>query len=192
MRGRASLKDVAKEAGVSPAAVSRHLNGTLELPEEDARADRAGGAPARTTGPTRMRGVSAWGGPTPSPSSFPTSPTRSSPHSPPRSSAPLRARADRAAPCDLEPRSARDRRCSDWRPTPASDGVVFCTNRRPGPDVAPRSRRCPARFSSTRRCPGRRAPQTFRGQRAGRVPRRASPRVLGAPATSPISAATRR
>ncbi len=29
-----SLKDVAKEAGLSPASVSRHLNGTLELPVE--------------------------------------------------------------------------------------------------------------------------------------------------------------
>lgn len=33
MAGRSSLKDVAKEAGVSVTTVSRHLNGSLELPE---------------------------------------------------------------------------------------------------------------------------------------------------------------
>lgn len=37
-----SLKDVATRAGLSPAAVSRHLNGTLDLPEETrGRIDRA-------------------------------------------------------------------------------------------------------------------------------------------------------
>ena len=33
MKSRHSLKDVAKEAAVSVATVSRYLNGTLELPE---------------------------------------------------------------------------------------------------------------------------------------------------------------
>jgi len=33
MKSRTSLKDVAKEAGVSTATISRHLNGSLDLPE---------------------------------------------------------------------------------------------------------------------------------------------------------------
>ncbi|MEM9250176.1 MAG: LacI family DNA-binding transcriptional regulator [Pseudomonadota bacterium] len=156
----ASLKDVAKEAGVSPATVSRHLNGSLELPKETRE---------------RIETVVRRLGYRPNPHARRLSLGRSDtitlivPDIANPFFAVLAATVERAASArgmivqfhatsNLEEREiAVLRLAADHR----SDGVVFCTNRKPGPDVAQALDALPRAVIVDEAVPGAHAPQIF-------------------------------
>lgn len=156
----ASLKDVAKEAGLSPAAVSRHLNGSLELPEETrARIEdavrRLGYRPnphARRLSLGRSDTITL------------IVPDIANPFFAMLAATVEREAAARGMIVQLHATSNREDReiavlelAADHR----SDGVVFCTNRKPGRGVADAIAALPRAVIVDEGVPGARAPQIF-------------------------------
>lgn len=156
----ASLKDVAKEAGLSPAAVSRHLNGSLELPEEtreriEAAVRRLGYRPnphARRLSLGRSDTITL------------IVPDIANPFFATLAATVEREASSRGMIVQLHATSNREEReiavlelAADHR----SDGVVFCTNRRPGPDVAEAIAALPRAVIVDEAVPGATAPQIF-------------------------------
>ena len=156
----ASLKDVAKEAGLSPAAVSRHLNGTLELPQETRdRIERAvrrlGYRPnphARRLSLGRSDTLTL------------IVPDIANPFFAALAATVERAAFERGLIVQLHATSnleAREIAVLELAADIRSDGVVFCTNRRPGPDVAKAIKALPRAVLVDEAVPGARAPQIF-------------------------------
>lgn len=156
----ASLKDVAKAAGLSPAAVSRHLNGTLDLPEETRRRiDRAvsqlGYRPnphARRLSLGRSDTITL------------IVPDIANPFFATLAASVERAAAKRGLMVQLHATSNLEDRelavlqlAADSR----SDGVVFSTNRRPGPKVVEAIAALPRAVIVDEEVPGADAPQIF-------------------------------
>lgn len=156
----ASLKDVAKEAGLSPAAVSRHLNGSLELPEEtrariEAAVRRLGYRPnphARRLSLGRSDTITL------------IVPDIANPFFATLAATVERSASNRGMIVQLHATSNREEReiavlelAADHR----SDGVVFCTNRRPGPDVAEAIAALPRAVIVDEAVPGASAPHIF-------------------------------
>ena len=156
----ANLKDVAKVAGLSPAAVSRHLNGTLELPEEtreriEVAVRRLGYRPnphARRLSLGRSDTITL------------IVPDIANPFFATLAATVERAASDRGLIVQLHATSNLEQReiavlelAADHR----SDGVVFCTNRKPGPDVAEAIAALPRAVIVDEGVPDARAPQIF-------------------------------
>lgn len=156
----ASLKDVAKEAGLSPAAVSRYLNGSLELPEEtreriEAAVRRLGYRPnphARRLSLGRSDTITL------------IVPDIANPFFATLAATVEREAAARGMIVQLHATSNMEVReiavlelAADHR----SDGVVFCTNRKPGPDVAKAIAALPRAVIVDEGVPDARAPQIF-------------------------------
>lgn len=156
----ASLKDVAKEAGLSPAAVSRHLNGSLDLPEEtqdriEKAVLRLGYRPnphARRLSLGRSDTITL------------ILPDIANPFFALLASAVEQAASARGKIVQLHATSNLEEReiavlelASDNR----SDGVVFCTNRKPGPAVAEALSELPRAIVVDEAVPGAGAPQLF-------------------------------
>lgn len=157
---RASLKDVAREAGLSPAAVSRHLNGTLELPDETRKrienaVRRLGYRPnphARRLSLGRSDTITL------------IVPDIANPFFATLAASIEGAASDRGMIVQLHATSNLEEReiavlqlAADHR----SDGVVFCTNRKPGPDVAEAIGALPRAVIVDECVPGASAPQLF-------------------------------
>lgn len=156
----ASLKDVAREAGLSPAAVSRHLNGTLELPDEtreriDSAVRRLGYRPnphARRLSLGRSDTITL------------IVPDIANPFFAAIAATVERAATERGMIMQLHATSNLEEReiavlelAADHR----SDGVVFCTNHKPGPDVAEAIRALPRAVVVDEAVPDANAPQIF-------------------------------
>ena len=156
----ASLKDVAKVAGLSPAAVSRHLNGTLELPEDtrkriDLAVRRLGYRPnphARRLSLGRSDTITL------------IVPDIANPFFATLAATVERAASGKGKIVQLHATSNLEQReiavlelAADHR----SDGVVFCTNRKPGPDVAEALAALPRAVIVDEGVPGAHAPQIF-------------------------------
>lgn len=156
----ASLKDVAKEAGLSPAAVSRHLNGTLELPDETRqRIDKAvrhlGYRPnphARRLSLGRSDTITL------------IVPDIANPFFATLAASVEQAATRRGQIVQFHATSNSEARevavlqlAADMR----SDGVVFCTNRRPGPAVAKAIAALPQAVIVDEAVPGAQAPHIF-------------------------------
>lgn len=156
----ASLKDVAKAAGLSPAAVSRHLNGSLELPEEtrariEAAVRRLGYRPnphARRLSLGRSDTITL------------IVPDIANPFFATLAATVEHEAASRGKIVQLHATSNREDReiavlelAADHR----SDGVVFCTNRKPGPGVAAAIAALPRAVIVDEGVPGARAPHIF-------------------------------
>jgi LacI family transcriptional regulator len=156
----ASLKDVAKQAGLSPAAVSRHMNGTLELPPETrARIERAvrqlGYRPnphARRLSLGRSDTITL------------IVPDIANPFFATLAASVERTAADRGMIVQLHATSnveAREIALLELAADSRADGVVFCTNRRPGPDVAAAMAALPRVVVVDEAVPGAHAPQLY-------------------------------
>ena len=156
----ASLKDVAKEAGLSPAAVSRHLNGTLELPEDTReRIERAvrrlGYRPnphARRLSLGRSDTITL------------IVPDIANPFFAALAATVERAASARGMLVQLHATSnieAREIALLELAADTRADGVVFSTNHRPGPDVAEAIAALPRVVLVDEAVPGARAPQVF-------------------------------
>jgi LacI family transcriptional regulator len=156
----ASLKDVAKEAGLSPAAVSRHLNGSLELPDEtreriDAAVRRLGYRPnphARRLSLGRSDTITL------------IVPDIANPFFATLAATVEREAASRGMIVQLHATSNMEDReiavlelAADQR----SDGVVFCTNHKAGPGVADAIAVLPRAVIVDEGVSGARAPQIF-------------------------------
>ncbi len=156
----AILKDVAREAGLSPAAVSRHLNGTLELPEETRkRIERAvrrlGYRPnlhARRLSLGRSETITL------------IVPDIANPFFAMLAAAVERSASARGMIVQLHATSNIEEReiavlelAADNR----SDGVVFCTNRSPAANVARAVSALPKAVILDETVPGVRAPKVF-------------------------------
>lgn len=156
----ASLKDVAKEAGLSPAAVSRHLNGSLELPEEtrrriEAAVHRLGYRPnphARRLSLGRSDTITL------------IVPDIANPFFAALAATVERETSARGMIMQLHATSNMEDReiavlelAADTR----SDGVVFCTNHKPGRNVASAIAALPRAVIVDEGVPGARAPQVF-------------------------------
>ena len=162
----ASLKDVAREAGLSPAAVSRHLNGSLELPEEtreriEAAVRRLGYRPnphARRLSLGRSDTITL------------IVPDIANPFFATLAATVERAASERGMIMQLHATSNLEERelavlelAADNR----SDGVVFCTNRKPGRDVADAIGTLPRAVIVDEAVPGAQAPQIFADNEQG-------------------------
>ena len=156
----ASLKDVAKEARLSPAAVSRHLNGTLELPEKtreriENAVRRLGYRPnphARRLSLGRSDTITL------------IVPDIANPFFGTLAAAVERAASERGMIVQLHATSnleAREIAVLELAADNRSDGVVFCTNRRPGPDVADAIGALPKAVIVDEAVPDADAPQVF-------------------------------
>lgn len=156
----ASLKDVAKAAGLSTAAVSRHLNGTLALPEKTReRIDRAvhhldyrPNPHARRLSLGRSDTITL------------IVPDIANPFFAALAASVERAASQHGLMVQLHATSNREARelavlqlAADTR----SDGVVFCTNRRPGPAVAEAIAVLPRAVIVDEAVPGSDAPQVY-------------------------------
>jgi LacI family transcriptional regulator len=156
----ASLRDVAREAGLSTAAVSRHLNGTLDLP-----------AATRERIETAVRRLAYRPNPHARRLSLGRSdtitlivPDIANPFFATLAASIERAASGRGMIVQLHTTSNLEAReiavlhlAADHR----SDGVVFCTNRRPGPAVAEAIAALPRAVIVDEAVPGARAPQIF-------------------------------
>ena len=175
----ASLKDVAREAGLSSAAMSRHLNGTLELPAETRdRIDHAVHKLGYRPNPHARRLSLGW-----SDTITLIVPDIADPFFATLAAAVERPASKRGLIVQLHATSNLEEReiavlelAADNR----SNGVVFCTNCRPGArrgrgdrGAAP----CGARGRGRSMC--LRAAD-LRRQRSGRLPCRTPPGILGA------------
>ena len=156
----ASLKDVANAAGLSPAAVSRHLNGTLELPEEtreriEQAVRRLGYRPnphARRLSLGRSDTITL------------IVPDIANPFFATLAATVERAASERGMIVQLHATSnleAREIALLELAADTRADGVVFCTNHRPGPDVAAAIADLPRVVLVDEAVPGARAPQLF-------------------------------
>lgn len=156
----ASLKDVAKEAGLSTAAVSRHLNGTLELPDKTRqRIEKAvrqlGYRPnphARRLSLGRSDTITL------------IVPDIANPFFATLAASVEKAATKRGQIVQLHATSNLEERevavlqlAADMR----SDGVVFCTNRRPGPEVVQAIATLPRAVIVDEAVPGALAPHIF-------------------------------
>ncbi|MFK7880201.1 LacI family DNA-binding transcriptional regulator [Roseobacter sp.] len=162
----ASLKDVAKEAGLSPTAVSRHLNGSLELPEKTRdRIERAvrhlGYRPnphARRLSLGRSDTITL------------ILPDIANPFFALLASAVEHAASARGKIVQLHATSnqeAREIAVLEMASDDRSDGVVFCTNRRPGTAVAEALSALPKTIILDEAVPGAGAPQLFADNEQG-------------------------
>lgn len=156
----ASLKDVARKAGLSPAAVSRHLNGTLDLPEEtrkriETAVRQLGYRPnphARRLSLGRSDTITL------------VVPDIANPFFATLAAAVERAASARGKLVQLHATSNVEQReiavlelaADSW-----SEGVVFCTNRRPGAAVAHAIGALPRAVIVDEAVPGARAPSLF-------------------------------
>lgn len=156
----ASLKDVARKAGLSPATVSRHMNGTLELPPETrARIERAvrqlGYRPnphARRLSLGRSDTITL------------IVPDIANPFFATLAASVERTASERGMIVQLHATSnveAREIALLELATDNRADGVVFCTNRRPGPDVATAMAALPRVVIVDEAVPGARAPQIY-------------------------------
>ncbi|KPP86374.1 MAG: LacI family transcriptional regulator [Rhodobacteraceae bacterium HLUCCA08] len=156
----ANLKDVAREAGLSPAAVSRHLNGSLDLPQEtrariEEAVQRLGYRPnphARRLSLGRSDTITL------------IVPDIANPFFAALAATVERAASARGMIVQLHATSNLESReiavlelAADHR----SDGVVFCTNRRPGAAVAEAIAALPRAVIVDEAVPGASAPQVF-------------------------------
>lgn len=156
----ASLKDVAREAGLSPAAISRHLNGNLDLPEEtreriDLAVRRLGYRPnphARRLSLGRSDIITL------------IVPDIANPFFAALAAAVERAASSRGMIVQLHATSnveAHEIALLQLAADNRSDGVVFCTNHRPGPDVADAIGALPRAVIVDEGVPGATSPQIF-------------------------------
>lgn len=156
----ASLKDVAKEAGLSPAAVSRHLNGTLELPDEtqeriERAVQRLGYRPnphARRLSLGRSDIITL------------IVPDIANPFFATLASAVESTASEKGKIVQLHATSnLEDREIAvlELAADNRSDGVVFCTNRRPSPAVSAAISALPRAVIVDEEVPGAGAPQVF-------------------------------
>lgn len=155
-----SLKDVAKEAGLSPAAVSRHLNGTLDLPEKtrdriENAVRRLGYRPnphARRLSLGRSDTITL------------ILPDIANPFFALLAAAIEKAASARGMIVQLHATSndeARELAVLQLASDNRSDGVVFCTNRKPGVAVAEALSLLPRAVIVDEEVPGASAPQLF-------------------------------
>ncbi|WGH79601.1 LacI family DNA-binding transcriptional regulator [Jannaschia ovalis] len=151
---------MAREAGLSPAAVSRHLNGTLELPE-----------PTRKRIEAAVRRLAYRPNPHARRLSLGRSdtitlivPDIANPFFATLAATVERAAFERGMIVQLHATSnveARELAVLQLAADHRSDGVVFCTNRKPGPDVAEAIAALPRAVIVDEGVPGARAPQVF-------------------------------
>ncbi|WP_299970976.1 LacI family DNA-binding transcriptional regulator [uncultured Roseobacter sp.] len=161
-----SLKDVAKEAGLSPASVSRHLNGTLDLPVEtrdriEKAVQRLGYRPnphARRLSLGRSDIITL------------VVPDIANPFFAVLASAIEKASSEKGKIVQLHATSSAEAReiavlqmAADNR----SDGVVFCTNHRPGDELAEALSDLPKVVIVDEAVNGANAPQIFADNEEG-------------------------